>query len=60
MMLSSRAWRSCPAINDFAVSERKYWSSASKKAFLSPENRLWCVCMPEPFSVMIGLGINVA
>ena len=35
---------------DFAIGERWYSSSASKKAFWSPLKSDWWVCMPEPFS----------
>ena len=56
----SRAWRSWPAMNALPVSDRKYWSSASKKALRPSLNSDWCVCMPEPFSPNSGLGMNVA
>jgi hypothetical protein len=42
------------------TSERKYWSLASKNAFVPLLNSDWCVCMPEPFSPNSGLGMNVA
>ena len=47
---------------DRATSDRPYGSFASANAFRSSaiENRLWCVCMPEPLIPWIGLGMNVA
>ncbi len=47
-------------MNALAVSERKYGSSASKKALRPSRNSDMCVCMPEPFSPNSGLGMNVA
>ena len=44
----------------FATSDRYQGSSASKKAFESPTNSDWCVCMPDPFSPNSGFGMNVA
>jgi len=32
----------------------------SKKAFRSPENSDWCVCIPLPFTPSTGFGMNVA
>ncbi len=47
-------------MNAFAVGERKYWSSASKKAFLPSLDSDWWTCMPEPFSPKSGFGMKVA
>ena len=44
-----------------AVLDRNEGASLpSKKAFLSPVKSDWWVCMPEPFSPEIGLGMKVA
>ena len=43
-----------------ALRQRWNLSLESKKAFLFPLNRDICVCMPEPFTPNIGLGIKVA
>ena len=47
-------------MNALAVSERKYWSSGSKKAFLPSFVSDWWTCMPEPFSPCSGFGMKVA
>ncbi len=47
-------------MNALPTSERKYGSSASKKALRSPRNSDWWVCMPEPFLPNSGLGMKVA
>jgi hypothetical protein len=47
-------------MNDFATSDRWYWLSASKNAFVSPWKSDWWVCIPEPFSPNSGFGMNVA
>ena len=47
-------------MNALAVSERKYWSSASKNAFLPSLESDWWTCIPEPFSPWSGFGMKVA
>ena len=56
----SRAWRSWPAMNALPCSDRCHLSSPSKNAFRPLAKSDWCVCIPEPFSPKIGLGMNVA
>ncbi len=56
----SRAWRSTPAMNAFAVFDRKSSSDGSWKALLSPSNSDRWVCMPLPGRWRNGLGMNVA
>ena len=47
-------------MNALATSERKYWSSASKKAFAPSLASDWWTCIPEPFSPNSGFGMKVA
>ena len=47
-------------MNRFAVVDRWYGSSASKKALSSPWKSDTWVCMPEPWTPSSGLGMNVA
>ena len=42
------------------TSDRKYASSASKKAFEPPFDSYMWVCIPEPFSPNSGFGMKVA
>ena len=43
-----------------AMGEMWYRSFGSKKALRSPLKSYWWVCMPDPFSLAIGLGMKVA
>ena len=43
-----------------ATTDRPYWSSGSQNALESPDQSDRCVCMPEPCTPSIGLGMNVA
>ena len=47
-------------MNAFAVAERKYWSSGSKKALRPSLVSDWWTCIPEPFSPNSGFGMKVA
>ena len=47
-------------MNALAVSERKYWSFSSKKAFRPSRIRDWWMCIPDPFSPWSGFGMKVA
>src|SRR5207247_1454564 len=47
-------------MNALPASERCHWSSPSKNALRPSLKSDWCVCMRDPFSPTIGLGMKVA
>src|SRR5204863_1238426 len=56
---SDGAWASNPPMYQRAMSLIPAYPTSSQNRFSSFFHRLWCVCMPEPLSWKIGLGMKV-
>ena len=55
----ARAWASSPPMYQRPMSDSPAYPVSEKKSGSPPFQSDWWVCMPEPLSWKIGLGMNV-